>query len=362
MPVTELARAAFAAGVDRAWADPRGRHHVGRSASLLKESARASLGASLNCSPEAVIVTLGQADGLRRGLAGLVSAAGDATLVHSAVDHSAVLQTARWHAARGGVVRAIGVDRLGRLDSEAFRAAVDDSSCVVALQLGNHEVGTVNDVSALIAHCRSVGAAVLLDATHAIGRIDVPTGWNALVIDGRQWGAVPGFGALAMAPNTAFEPLGPSAERDEPGSTPLIAAGALALETALREGPADSPRLFDLIDRMRRVIPDRVPDVEVVGDSDRRLPHLLTLSCLYVDGEALLDALDRNGFAVSSGSSCTASTLTPSHVLVAMGALSQGNVRVSLPVGVRESDVDAFLDVLPDAVAQVRADAGVADL
>ncbi|NEE41451.1 aminotransferase class V-fold PLP-dependent enzyme, partial [Streptomyces sp. SID7982] len=94
--------------------------------------------------------------------------------------------------------------------------------------------------------------------------------------------------------------------------------------------------------------------VEVVGDPVRRLPHLVTFSCLYVDGETLLHELDRREFSVSSGSSCTSSTLTPSHVLKAMGVLSEGNVRVSLPPGTAGADVDRFLEVLPEVVAEVR--------
>ena len=97
-----------------------------------------------------------------------------------------------------------------------------------------------------------------------------------------------------------------------------------------------------------------VPDVAVLGDPVDRLPHVVTFSCLYVDGEALLGELDRAGFAVSSGSSCTSDALEPSHVLVAMGALTHGNVRVSLPPGAREADVERFLDVLPGVVARVR--------
>ena len=102
-----------------------------------------------------------------------------------------------------------------------------------------------------------------------------------------------------------------------------------------------------------------MPDVEVVGHPTERLPHLVTFSCLYVDGEALLTELDRAGFAVSSGSSCTASTLRPSHVLEAMGVLTQGNVRVSLARSTTVAEVDRFLDVLPGVVARVRSTAGV---
>ena len=98
------------------------------------------------------------------------------------------------------------------------------------------------------------------------------------------------------------------------------------------------------------------------GDHSSTLAHIVTFSCLYADGEALLHALDRSGFAVSSGSACTASTLRPSHVLAAMGVLTHGNIRVSLHPGVRDDDVTRFLAVLPKVVADVRAEAGVADL
>jgi cysteine desulfurase len=90
----------------------------------------------------------------------------------------------------------------------------------------------------------------------------------------------------------------------------------------------------------------------------RRLPGIVTFSCLYVDGETLLHELDRAGFSVSSGSSCTSSTLTPSHVLRAMGVLSEGNVRVSLPPGTPPEDVERFLEVLPGAVSAVREKLG----
>jgi cysteine desulfurase len=112
-----------------------------------------------------------------------------------------------------------------------------------------------------------------------------------------------------------------------------------------------------LVDRIRRAAAE-IPDVEVVGDPVDRLPHLVTFSCLYVDGEALVTELDRLGYAVASGSACTASTLTPSHVLAAMGALTHGNVRLSLARDATQDQVDGFLDVLPGVVARLRAEVG----
>ncbi|HKS98200.1 MAG TPA: aminotransferase class V-fold PLP-dependent enzyme, partial [Rugosimonospora sp.] len=151
---------------------------------------------------------------------------------------------------------------------------------------------------------------------------------------------------------------------DAPGGLglPEIVAAAASLRAVLAEQAEQARRLHALVDLVRREVAATVPDVEVVGDPVDRLPHLVTFSCLYVDGEALLHELDRAGFAVSSGSSCTASTLRPSHVLEAMGVLSHGNVRVSLHRGTTEAEVRRFLDVLPGIVADLRTRAGVAGL
>jgi cysteine desulfurase len=143
---------------------------------------------------------------------------------------------------------------------------------------------------------------------------------------------------------------------------PAIVAAVAALDAVAAEREAGAARDRALIDRLRAELPGLVPDVEIVGDPVQRLPHLLTFSCLYVNGEALLGALDGQGFAVSSGSSCTASTLAPSHVLEAMGVLTHGNIRVSLSRTSTAADIDRFLAVLPGVVSRLRAEAGVAGL
>jgi cysteine desulfurase len=102
-----------------------------------------------------------------------------------------------------------------------------------------------------------------------------------------------------------------------------------------------------------------IPDVDVVGDPVDRLPHLVTFSFLYVDGEALVTELDRLGFGLASGSACAADTREPSRVLAAMGALTHGNVRLSLTRDATREDVERFLDELPGVVAAIRARAGV---
>jgi cysteine desulfurase len=159
----------------------------------------------------------------------------------------------------------------------------------------------------------------------------------------------------------------PADERESgrvPGvpNVPAIVAAAAALRAVRATEAADNDRLAGLVDRIRASVTATIPDVQVLGDPVDRLPHIVTFSCLYADGEALLSGLDRHGFAVSSGSSCTSSTLEPSHVLVAMRALTSGNVRVSLHRDTTTADVDEFLAVLPGVVAAVRAELGAGGL
>ncbi|NUS16431.1 MAG: aminotransferase class V-fold PLP-dependent enzyme, partial [Streptomyces sp.] len=188
----------------------------------------------------------------------------------------------------------------------------------------------------------------------------VEGGWSLLAGSAHKWGGPAGVGLLAVRKGTRFAPAHPADERESgrsPGfeNLPAIVAAAASLRAVRAQAVQEAARLSDLVDLVRARVPELVPDAEVVGHGTLRLPHLVTFSCLYVDGEALLAALDRAGFSVSSGSSCTSSTLTPSHVLKAMGVLSEGNVRVSLPPGTARAEVERFLELLPSVVAEVRA-------
>jgi cysteine desulfurase len=199
----------------------------------------------------------------------------------------------------------------------------------------------------------------LVDAAVSLGREPVPGGWSVLTGSARKWGGPAGVGVLAVRKGTRFAADWPEDERERGWSPgPVNIPAILAAATVLRARNAEA-RETGLVQRemtamLRERIPQVVPDVQVVGDPEDRAAHILTFSCLYASGEALLLELDRAGFSVSSGSSCTASTLTPSHVLEAMGVLSQGNVRVSLPWTVTRDQVERFLEVLPGAVRAAR--------
>lgn len=280
-------------------------------------------------------------------------------LVVSAVEHSSVLHAAADHEDRDGTVTRVPVERTGAVDAGTFGQALREDTALACLQSASHEVGTEQPVAEVAGLCRAAGVPLLVDAAQSLAWGPVPEGWSLLAGSAHKWGGPAGVGLLAVRKGVRFAPQGPSDERESgraPGfeNLPAIVAAAASLRAVRAEAAAESVRLRALVDRIRTRVPELVPDVEVVGDPVRRLPHLVTFSCLYVDGETLLQELDRAGFSVSSGSSCTSSTLTPSHVLRAMGVLSEGNVRVSLPPGTADEDVDRFLAVLPDLVAGVR--------
>ncbi len=361
-PLHPVALEALAAARADGWADPARLYTAGRRAGLLLDAARESVAESIGARPDEVSFAANGIQALHAAVLGTVrgnARAGDG-LVHSAVEHSAVLQAARF----GGQSLQVGVDRLGRVDVDAFLAASRRAGVVAAaLQAANHEVGTCQPVGQI---ATSSMVPLIVDVTHTLGHAAVPDGWSVLAGDARMWGG-PTLGILAVRTGCRWRSPFPEDER-EAGRIPGVpdVASIVAAAASLRAAEADradtTARQRAQIARIRATVPAAVPDVEVLGDGLDRLPHIVTFSCLYVDGEALLTALDRRGFAVSSGSSCTSSSLEPSHVLVAMGALTSGNVRVSLHHATTDAEVEEFLAALADIVAQVRGELGATGL
>lgn len=374
-PLHPVARQALTAALDEGWADPARLYRSGRQARMLLDAARETVAAVLGARPDEIAFTASGTQAVQLGLLGAL--AGNRRrgnhFVHSAVEHSSVLHVAeRWAHPRpdaggeagGGEVSVVPVDRGGRVDPAALGALLRPDTALAAVQSANHEVGTVQPVGEIAELCAGAGVPLLVDAAQSAGRLDVPAGWSLLTASAHKWGGPPGVGVLAVRKGVRYASPLPADEREGgrvPGyvNVPAIVAAAASLRAVRAEAEQENARLHALVERIRTRVPRLVPEVEVVGDPVRRLPHIVTFSCLYVDGEVLLTELDRAGFAVSSGSSCTSSTLTPSHVLAAMGVLTEGNVRVSLPYGTAEADVDRFLAVLPDLVAGVRAPLGL---
>ncbi len=358
----------MAAAWEAGWADPRRLHAEGRRARRLLDDSRAVLAEGLGVTPESLSFAPSGPAALRTGLEGLAYAARrtGSRLVASAVEHSTILLAGRQTAAAASDPHLFGqvaVDAMGRVDLNAWADAVAvPGSAVAALQSANGEVGTRQPLSAAREQCQRHGIPLLVDATAGLGRDATPTDYDVLVGDARSFAGPVGVGLLVVPPRTRWRRPGPPTDLEggrvdvEP-VLPLVLGAAEAWAQAATARAEDTRTARILIDRLRHAAAV-IPDADVVGDPSDRLPHVLTCSSLLADGETLVTELDRQGIAVASGSACTSSTLEPSHVLAAMGALTHGNIRITLPMGSvsphREADVAALIAALPAAVAAVR--------
>jgi len=368
-PLLPAAREAFLAALDEGWADPRRLHSEGRRARALLDGAREAIAAAVGARTEEVDLAPSHTAALQTAVStvALGRRRVGADVVVSAVERAAVLHAADFAAARGGGSRVtVGVDRTGRVDDEAFAAAVTAPGvALAALQHANGEVGTLQPVEAAHAAARAAGVPLLVDAGASLGHVAVGGAWDVLAANPADWGSPAGIGVLVTRAGVRRSPDRPSDEdRWFPGgvAVPAALAAAVGLEAALADRDAADAERRALVGRLRERVPQDVPDVDVAGPDGPRLPHVLTFSLLYVDGEAIVTALDEAGFAVGSGSACTSSTLEPSHVLAAMGVLTHGNVRIALARGTSAEDVERFADTLPPLVGRIRAALGATNL
>ncbi|MFI5676192.1 cysteine desulfurase/sulfurtransferase TusA family protein [Streptomyces cellulosae] len=365
VPLHPVARQALLASLDEGWADPSRLYREGRRARMLLDAAREAAAEAVGCRADELVFTSSGTRAVHTGIEGALAGRRRVGrhLIVSSVEHSSVLHMADAHEAGGGTVTQVAVDRTGAAAVESYAGALRPDTALACLQSANHEVGTEQPVAAVAEVCRAAGVPLLVDAAQSLGWGRVEGDWSLLAASAHKWGGPSGVGLLVVRKGVRFAPQGAVDERESGRAAgfeniPAIVAAAASLRAVRAEAAQESVRLRELTARIRARVPEAVPDVEVVGDPERRLPGIITFSCLYVDGETLLHELDRAGFSVSSGSSCTSSTLTPSHVLKAMGVLSEGNVRVSLPPGTAGQDVERFLEVLSGAVAGVREKLG----
>ncbi|HMI34250.1 MAG TPA: aminotransferase class V-fold PLP-dependent enzyme [Propionibacteriaceae bacterium] len=360
-PMLADARQAWLDAQQAGWGDPVRLHRPGRLAAQAMDQAREVVAAAVGARPDEVIFTTSGVHASQVAVLGLALGRRrvGSRIVTTAIDHSSVLAAA----AAAGVHDAVDVDHEGHVDLEQWSAAVGSAGTAAAcIQVANHEVGTLQPYAEAAEICQRAEVPLVVDAAAALGRIDLGDsgGWSVLTGWAGAFGGPACVGVLVIKKNARWRAPYPTDDYQGgrwPGvpDVPAIYAAAVALDRWLRDGRTVAGRQHDLVDELRAGIVQRVPDVDVAGDPVHRVPHLLTFSALYVDGETLTLELDKAGFAVASGSACSASSEHPSHVLAAMGALTHGNVRIGLTWTTTAAQISEFLAALPPIVSGIRA-------
>ena len=347
--------------------NPSSIHWAGQNAKRKLEEARAQVARAFGRKPSEVIFTSGGTEADHLALFGVLlhPTQKHRRLLISAVEHPAVRAAAAALQQRHGVqVVELPVDAQGQLDLLALEAALQIPTGLVSVMAVNNETGIVSPLPAITERVKRAGALLHVDAVQAIGRVPLPE-VDLLSFSGHKLGGLPGAGVLlTKQPIPLQEQLhgGPQERGRRAGTEALapIVGLAVALTHALSRQTIEMERLQVLRDRLEDTLRE-LPGVERVGARAPRVASTSTALFEGVDGDALLQALDLEGIAASSGSACSSGSLEPSHVLLAMGVPPRSAlaaVRFSLGWGTTAAEIDTLCQVLPRALAQVRAAAG----
>jgi cysteine desulfurase len=316
----------------------------------------------VHCRSSEVVFTASATEAIATVVRGSLATAGpDAEVIGTAVEHSAVRLSA------GDVFRPIAVDVGGLIDPAHLAHKLDSGSAPVALvacQLGNHEMGAIQDVGAVASICAERGVRLLVDAAQAAPwhRIDFATlGATFLAISGPKLGAPPGTGALIVKRGARVPPflVGGDQERGRRAgleNTPAIIGLAAACHQLSSSLGAEIESARRLTDRLRRGLVE-LDTVSVFGpvEPSDRLPHLVCCGIGGIEPQAVLLGLDRAGIAAHSGSACASEGLEPSPVLAAMGVDADRSLRLSVHAGSADDDIDAVLAALPPILESLRS-------
>lgn len=299
-------------------------------------------------------------------MAGLAAHEGRDEIVTTAVEHPAILSLIEHlQKTRGLTAHLIGVDARGRIDLDAFRAALGPKTAIVSAMWANNETGTLFPVDELSRLAHEAGALFHTDAVQAVGKIPMDlkaTQIDFLSLSAHKLHGPKGIGALYVRKGTKFNAFirGGHQERTRRGgteNTPGIVGLGAAAELAGLRLQEDAAHIAALRDRLERGVTQRISGCRISGDVDNRLVNTSNIAFCDVEGEAVLTHLDRAGIAASTGSACTAGSTEPSHVLRAMRVPEEalhGAIRFSFSRENTVEEVDDVLETLPGIVAKLR--------
>jgi len=348
--------------------NPSSTHRWGREARAALDEARERVGRCLGARPDEICFTSGGTEGDNLAILGAwraLEAKGRTAVVTTPIEHKAILGAVHQAAREGAEERFLAMSPEGVVDLASFDQLVDETVAVCSTMWVNNEIGTIQPVPELAAKAKDRGAMFHTDAVQAFGKIPIHAQkqrFDFLTISGHKFGAPKGIGALFIRRGTAIEPLMHGGTQDRgrrPGTENVAAAVGLAraAELTLAECESHCARIRKLRDKLEAGILARVPDAVIHGRGAERAPHITNVSVPGTDSESLLMALDLRGIAASGGSACQSGSISPSHVLSAIGVrpdLASAAIRMSLGTLTTDHCIDRVIEVFPALVAKAR--------
>ncbi|MDR2091757.1 MAG: cysteine desulfurase [Azoarcus sp.] len=338
-------------------------HEYGRRARAAIETAREQVAAAAGALPGEVIFTSGGSEANNLFVKGMAAACKPGWIAASAVEHPSVLEPIRQLGRQGWQPFEIGVTDAGLVDEAAWREALARRPAIVSVMSANNETGVVQNVAALAAEARAAGSCFHSDAVQAFGRLPWhfhDLGLAAATLSAHKIGGPPGAGALLLDKRLEPVPLvaGGGQERGLRAGTENVAAlvgFGFAAGQAVARREAEARRLAALRDDCEaRLV---AAGATVFARGVERVPNTIYFAFAGIDGGALVDRLDRAGFACGSGSACSSARPGTSHVLRAMGVeagLARGALRVSMGRETRAGEIEAFIAALVRSVSELK--------
>ena len=339
-------------------------HHHGQETRAAVERARASVAALLGCRASEIVFTSGGTEGDNLALFGLLGS-GD-HLITSTIEHHAVLNSSKHLQSRGCEATYIPVDGRGLVDPDDVRRALRPNTKLITIMMANNETGVLQKVEEIGQIAAAADVYFHTDAVQAAGKVPLDVkriGCDLLSISGHKMHAPQGVGALYVRKGTMLEPMfyGGSHERSRRAGTENV-AGIIGLGKAAEMAKqafeaGDWKRISTMRDRLQDKILAELEATGVNGDGAPRVPNTTNLYFDFIEGEALVIALDLKGLAVSTGAACSSGAIEPSHVLTAMGlprARARASLRFSLGKQNRPDDIEFALDLVTQTVARLR--------
>ncbi|MFQ3610583.1 MAG: cysteine desulfurase family protein [Fimbriimonadales bacterium] len=366
-PVDPRVRKAMEPYLKSEFGNPSSLHRWGRRARLAIDEARETLASALGCDPAEICFVSSGTESCNLAIIGcaLKAPPNRRHILLSAVEHHCVLDAGQWLEPFGFEVELIPVDAYGQVHPDAVAERLRDETWLVSVMHANNEIGTLQPVEAIGALCRERGVWFHVDAVQTFGVLPVSVdaiGCDLLSVSAHKLYAPKGTGALYVRAMTPLQPLivGGGQERDRRAGTENVAgivAFAEAVRIAQQERTQEAERLTALRDRFIEAVLNTIPDASLTGHPTERLPGNAHFRFKGVPADSLLIALDRAGIGASSGAACSAGSLEPSHVLLALGwdeESAQQGVRFSLGRGTTWDDLEYTLGVLQEQVQRIR--------
>lgn len=342
-------------------------HAFGQAAREAVEQARMSVAALINAKPGEIMFTSGGTESINHAILGAVSAASGKSkhVITSAIEHVAGLDPCKALAKSGVDLTILPVDREGLVSSDDVQRAIRPETVLITIMLANNETGTVEPIAEIGKIAREKGIVFHSDAVQAAGKVPIDIeklGVDLLSISAHKFSGPKGIGALYIRKGTHLSPLmyGGHSERDRrPGTEDVAAIAGMGRAAKLVRTifAQESERIRALRNRLEQGLLERVPNSWVNSAHAPRVPNTSNITFPFIEGEAMVIALDLKGIACSTGAACSSGAVEPSHVLMALGLApedARATLRLSLGRQNTEAEIDIALEIIPQVIERLR--------